>query len=692
MANSRLFTLLGKGREVWNAWRLKNPDIDIDLSNADLEGADLAAFNLSGTILTSTNFRGANLEKANLENAMLWYANFENANLESANFRGASCLYSNFLGANLKKANLDYAFIYHTGYKDAIDQGKLLRILFEGREAWNRWRLEHPLTPVHFRNANLQGADLVGFDLSRATFEYTNLSAANLETANMEEADLRFVNLENANLRLVNLTRASCLHANFTGADLQETSLENLIVRGPGLSDTSMQVADDKLLQLLGEGSEVWNQWRMENPAARIAMRSANLQGVNLQGFNFSGADFGEASFRGANLEGCNFAGAYLWYTNFERANLKAANLSRASCRQANFQETNLERANLEYAMVADANFIHANVLGANVFGIGPGASAKKAAKKLIEKSAPGIKKRIPKKAGSKKLMTLATRKRKGKTDDGHNLLKCTVFAPSSSSPGKHIMVQVFAFPESEEKVVQKLAKLFDASAKVRGEKLLNKEVEQGSEVTFELVVAGFVIKEPFQSIIWRGKAESVQFGVFIPKGHPYDNVIGTVYISQNSMPAGHIKFILKVEAPDGGLKRSNTRSKAQGQCLPYKYAFISYASVDRNEVLKRVQMLPYYDTEFFQDVLSLEPGERWEKALYKNIDMADVFLLFWSKAAKESEWVMKEVKYAMQANDGTITGKPEIRPVIIEVPPPRPPRALKNLHFNDRISQWFGK
>jgi hypothetical protein len=42
-----------------------------------------------------------------------------------------------------------------------------------------------------------------------------------------------------------------------------------------------------------------------------------------------------------------------------------------------------------------------------------------------------------------------------------------------------------------------------------------------------------------------------------------------------------------------------------------YQYAFVSYASKDRREVLKRVQMLEVLKTKFFQDILSLDPGDR---------------------------------------------------------------------------------
>ena len=72
---------------------------------------------------------------------------------------------------------------------------------------------------------------------------------------------------------------------------------------------------------------------------------------------------------------------------------------------------------------------------------------------------------------------------------------------------------------------------------------------------------------------------------------------------------------------------------------------------------------------------------------LYTEIDHCDVFFLFWSSAAKKSEWVLKEVDYAMTRNGGNDLARPDILPVIIEGPPPvEPPAKLAHLHFNDRI------
>jgi hypothetical protein len=186
----------------------------------------------------------------------------------------------------------------------------------------------------------------------------------------------------------------------------------------------------------------------------------------------------------------------------------------------------------------------------------------------------------------------------------------------------------------------------------------------------------------------WIESPQSVQFSVTVPPNFPPQTVIGTVIILRELVPIGHLKFKVSVLAP--GTMREASGESAPGQRMHhYQRAFISYAWADRNEVLKRTQMLALNGIEFFQDILALDPGERWERRLYREIDDSDVFYLFWSSAAKKSTWVIKEVQYAMtcRGRGDEELARPEILPVIIEGPPPvEPPPELAHLHFNDRI------
>jgi len=95
--------------------------------------------------------------------------------------------------------------------------------------------------------------------------------------------------------------------------------------------------------------------------------------------------------------------------------------------------------------------------------------------------------------------------------------------------------------------------------------------------------------------------------------------------------------------------------------------------------------MLARLSVQYFLDLLSFGPGERWERSLYKYIDDSDVFFLFWSTAAKDSEWVTKEWQYALTRQLGDAFALPDIVPIVIEGPPfVSPPPELRHLHFDD--------
>jgi hypothetical protein len=264
--------------------------------------------------------------------------------------------------------------------------------------------------------------------------------------------------------------------------------------------------------------------------------------------------------------------------------------------------------------------------------------------------------------------------------------VKCSVFAPPSARAGDAVLIQVFVHLPKDAERASYLAVGCDNRATGRIARFLSRPIRRGTALAFGLSIPGIPVDEPLQSLLWRGEPDSVQFGVNIPPDQHEGRLIPTIIVSQDSVPFGHLKFVLDIVAPSATTDPERTSSPRQ-RWRRYEQAFISYASQDRAEVLKRVQMLDRVAIDFFQDLLSLDPGERWERTLYKKIDDSDVFFLFWSTAAKNSEWVMKEVRYAIERHSGDEMAPPEIVPVLIEGPPPvAPPPELKDLHFNDRF------
>lgn len=59
--------------------------------------------------------------------------------------------------------------------------------------------------------------------------------------------------------------------------------------------------------------------------------------------------------------------------------------------------------------------------------------------------------------------------------------------------------------------------------------------------------------------------------------------------------------------------------------------------------------------------------------------------------SAHESQWVEKEVRYALDHKHGQQDGLPEIVPVILDGPREAPPPAyLSEYHFNDKFNYFI--
>ena len=76
---------------------------------------------------------------------------------------------------------------------------------------------------------------------------------------------------------------------------------------------------------------------------------------------------------------------------------------------------------------------------------------------------------------------------------------------------------------------------------------------------------------------------------------------------------------------------------------------------------------------------------------IYRYIDECDLFCLFWSKAAKKSKWVKKEVQRALDRRGDKFDAPPEIIGVPIEGPPMvKPPRNLASIHFDSKLLYYI--
>lgn len=110
-----------------------------------------------------------------------------------------------------------------------------------------------------------------------------------------------------------------------------------------------------------------------------------------------------------------------------------------------------------------------------------------------------------------------------------------------------------------------------------------------------------------------------------------------------------------------------------------YKAIFCSYSRRD-TAIIERVEKAyRALGFDFLRDVQTLKSGQDWDDQLYALIDQADIFQLFWSHTARESEWVEREWRYALGLDRDALNF---IRPVYWQQPIPPVPVELGHIHF----------
>jgi uncharacterized protein YjbI with pentapeptide repeats len=73
-----------------------------------------------------------------------------------------------------------------------------------------------------------------------------------------------------------------------------------------------MRVADEKQLDILKQGVDVWNKWREDNLEVMIDLSNQDLSGAALSGADLTGADLRNADLSNANFSNADLSNADL--------------------------------------------------------------------------------------------------------------------------------------------------------------------------------------------------------------------------------------------------------------------------------------------------------------------------------------------------------------------------------------------
>ena len=121
---------------------------------------------------------------------------------------------------------------------------KQLKILRQGRDAWNAWRAKNRHVKIKLSGSDFSRANLTGANLSEAYFGGADLRAADLRGAALRGADLSGADLRSGNLSQANLLRMDLRWSDLRHADLHEAHLSGADLSGATLSEATLSEAD----------------------------------------------------------------------------------------------------------------------------------------------------------------------------------------------------------------------------------------------------------------------------------------------------------------------------------------------------------------------------------------------------------------------------------------------------------------
>jgi TIR domain len=259
--------------------------------------------------------------------------------------------------------------------------------------------------------------------------------------------------------------------------------------------------------------------------------------------------------------------------------------------------------------------------------------------------------------------------------------IQMTVFGPAQVTRRERFFLQTIFHAAWADDAALARARVAEPRPAVADVLPLAGRISEGETVTVRVRADARVnLDECEQTLPWTRDIAVARFVVQLPWWSWRQEYLFTVEVDFSGVPVGRCKFRLTV-----GKRGVDTEpTHAHGTLGRYQRAFVSYASEDASIVADVVQLLEVQGLEYFLDQVSLRSGCTWRTELEENIEKSDLFLLCWSRNAAASEWVAKEIDWALQTQRRTGGLRPDIRPFILEGPPiAPPPRSLQHLHFN---------
>lgn len=270
-----------------------------------------------------------------------------------------------------------------------------------------------------------------------------------------------------------------------------------------------------------------------------------------------------------------------------------------------------------------------------------------------------------------------------------------TVYRPATLEPGHWQTLLAFAHlaerrPDAEADEPEPAAEVARQATALLGDLTGYREhtedslqaVQRDGELTFVPYADGVEFNPPRRSFLWTETVHREEFRLRAHAAMTGRAVHGRLTVYVGAIVIAEVGMSFKV-----GAGASPSTHPVSQSARPYRKIFASYSHRDRAVVQEYSAYARALGDRYLQDVIDLRSGERWQPGLEDLIRQADVFQLFWSWNALESQYVQQECQFALGLKRPTF-----VRPVYWDDPLPArgdvPSEALRQLHFERIRSQ----
>jgi hypothetical protein len=200
----------------------------------------------------------------------------------------------------------------------------------------------------------------------------------------------------------------------------------------------------------------------------------------------------------------------------------------------------------------------------------------------------------------------------------------------------------------------------------------------EGTRLWVRPEVPGVGFDPPAQEVRWQKDLQRITFRLQALSHTAGRAVLGAVEVHAGPLLVAQVPLSIRVRGV--GERQKGAEGMAASTARLFSSVFASYAPEDDDIVKAVAEAYRPLGIEMVVDKVSTRAGEDRHRGLSQLIEEADVFQLFWSKAASRSHQVAEEWQQALSLQDHK--GQRFIRPLYWDLPWPRPPAELKHLHF----------